>query len=84
VFINNPPGEAEAIRLDNTTIHEGDGDDDYLVTREVAVEISGTLDLDVVMDSQGRLLYVDHDTGVEILLQGQRDNRCLLTLKETF
>lgn len=84
VFINNPPGEAEAIRLDNTTIDEGDGDDDYLVTREVAVEISGTLDLDVVMDSQGRLLYVDHDTGVEILLQGQRDNRCLLTLKETF
>jgi hypothetical protein len=70
------------IRVDDTTIRKGDTGD-YIIEREVAVEISGTLDLNEVLDSQGRLLYVDHDTGIEVSLQGQRDNRCLVTLKET-
>jgi hypothetical protein len=85
VFLNTPPsGDMGAIiRVDDTTIHEGEYDGDYVVEREVAVEISGTLDLDVVLDDQGRLLYVDHEYGIEVQLQGQRDNRCLVTLKET-
>jgi hypothetical protein len=86
VFLNTPPSGdmGDIIRVDDTTIHEGEHDADYVIEREVAVEISGTLDLDVVLDDQGRLLYVDHDDGIEVQLQGQRDNRCLVLVKETY
>lgn len=80
VHINDPPG-TPGIRVDDTRIEENKSGVGYHIHHEVAVEISGTLDLDKVFDGHGRLLY--HKTGIEITLQGQRDNRCLLSLTET-
>ena len=62
---------------DHTTGSLGDGTPADVL--EVQVDVVGRLDLDEVMDTQGRLMYVKN--GIEIMLIGFEDRHVLLEVK---